>query len=309
MSCAIGRRAATAAQCARRADASEPASSAARDRKHRASRIRRRASTTAASRSRPSVSVPVLSNTTCVDARQRFDRVGPRERRRHDVASAPAAAASAAGVASESAQGHDTTSTANVIGSTRDGSIADQQTPSPAATTQQRCRRTSAATRSASCATAGARIRGTLDQPRERRERASPRPRRDPHDERALAVDRRRASTRVARHLARGRLSPVSSASSTLRRALDDDAVGRHGRARPRRSTRSPATSAHAATVVDVAAGIRAGVRAVAADSRGDRSRSRRPRARARRELDEARDEQQRDEHRHRVVVDRRRGR
>ena len=101
----------------------------------------------------PSVSVPVLSNTKCVAAASvssAWPRVTSTPRRN----SVPVAAVSAAGVASDSAHGQVTTSTATVIHSARDGSIAYHARATTAASTSS-APTNQRATRSASCAIFG----------------------------------------------------------------------------------------------------------------------------------------------------------
>ena len=168
-------------------------------------------------------------------------------------ASAPAAAASAAGVASDSAQGHDTTSTANVTASARDGSTCHQTTAVSAASTS------SAPTNHAGDAIGDARdarplARRALGEALDRREPRRLAGRADAHHERAVAHDAAREH-RVARRLARAAAtSPVRIASSTLRAAVDDVAVGRRPFAPGRTSTCSPGGERRRADALDVVA-------------------------------------------------------
>ena len=97
------------------------------------SRSRPSNTSTVASTGRPSLRVPVLSNTMSV-ARARLSSASGRSASRPILASAPCAAASAAGTASDSAQGQLITSRARVTSSARAGSCCHHQANTAAAT-------------------------------------------------------------------------------------------------------------------------------------------------------------------------------
>jgi hypothetical protein len=97
------------------------------------------------------VSVPVLSN-NAVPARARFCSAAPRVTSSPRRASPAAAAANAVGVASASAHGQDTTSTASVLGNQCAGAACHQYAPVAAAASStsvmKPCARRSAASAS-----------------------------------------------------------------------------------------------------------------------------------------------------------------
>ena len=296
----VARRRRARAADARNASASgcdAPASSAAAIARHVA-RSRRPCTLDAAARGRPTVSVPVLSNTTWSarasasiasgahgeHAAARRARPRPRPSRR----------------ASRARARRDTRRRAR---RTRPAARATDR----AATSTARCPRRRRS-RSADEPRGGAlgephrarpRVGGALDQPRERGERGRMRPAAVTRITSGLSRLTEPASTRVAGALAQRPALAGQQRFLDARCAVDDDAVGRHRRA---------GRDAHAVAGGELV--------------RGDRSRRRLPRkrsavarqlardafdrargARARAQLAVARDEQQRDEHRHRVVV------
>ena len=205
-------------------------------------------------------------------------------------------------MASESAQGHETTSRAKVTASARDASICHQTSAvtsasaSSAATNQ-------AATRSARRATRGrasdaCSTRRSTDASRVASPAAVTRTTSAPS--RLTAP----ASTASPGRFARGQLSPVRTASSTCE--CPSATTPSAGTVAPgRTSTCSPLSSAAAATVSTCSP---PGQRRHPLGDGGPRTRDpldRLARLVPRRELDIARDQQQRDEHRDRVVVDR----
>jgi len=220
-----------------------------------------------------------LSNATCVtraSASSASGRASTTPRR----PSAPAAAASAAGVASESAQGHETTSSAKLTGPGGRNGRGESEQPR-----DEDRRRAIGEPRDARAG--GGR---EVDHPHHGRELGRLAGRGHADHEGAVARDRAREHA-VARA---PRVRPALAGQHRLldeRRAVGDDAVGRH---RQRRG-------------VD-GRGARAGPGLVTLGGRRQRARGaldRLARALARGELDQPRGEQEGDEHRDRVVVDR----
>ncbi len=215
--------------------------------------------------------------------------------------SAPAAAASAAGVASDSAQGQETTSTAKVTASAREGPCCHHASAVDRGQHQQRAdepRRHAVGDPGDARAVA----RGAIDEPLDRREPRLGARRGDADHQRAVAGDAA-GQHRVALGAP---LRPRLAGEDRLLdagAALDDLAVGRDHPARAHQH--------------DVAGGKAGGADRLGVAARGpardpQRRRRARPRdafdrvarAAARDELDVAREQQQRDEHRHRVVID-----
>ena len=180
-----------------------------------------------ASRTQPSVNVPVLSRTTCV-TRANDSSALLRASTTPARASDPAAAANAAGVARDSAHGQDTTSSATVTGSARSGSNCHQTSAVPKASSSKAPTNHAARDR----------------QPARRRDVRSPRARpgagptqggRLPcrlytHDQRRSRFTEP-ASTRFPGARKCGRLRP-SASLPRYGSTLDDLAIGRHDRAR-----------------------------------------------------------------------------
>ncbi len=139
----------------RHAPADAPIAPRAPRRARAPSRVARlSSSSTSAAPDGPSVSVPVLSSTTCV-TRASVSSASARAMTTCRRASAPAAAASAAGVASDSAHGQDTTSTAKVTASARDGSMLPPDDAPSRRQAASNAPTNHAATRSATRATRG----------------------------------------------------------------------------------------------------------------------------------------------------------
>ena len=195
---------------------------------------------TAASRTRPVVKVPVLSSTTCV-TRESASIASARTASICLRPSAPAAAASADGVASDSAHGHETTSTAKATISAREASTCHQNSAVPRRRPAAR-RRTTPATLSASLP-----MRGLASRPArragERAANAVAAPAAVTRTiKRALAIDRARQH-RVAAGLAPAASSRRSAA--LLRRWIGPSTTSPSAGRRPPAAMRtmSPATS------------------------------------------------------------------
>ena len=167
---------------------------------------------------------------------------------------APVAAVTAAGVASESAQGQVTTSTASVISKARAGSCVHhhQATAAAAASTAPT---NQAAARSASRATAG--FSAWARSSRRRMEASTvSSPTRSMRTTRGLSVLRAPPMTRAPGATGRGMRSPVSSDSSTaLSPSSTTPSAGTVSPGRTR--TRSPGASSATATVSSAPPGPR----------------------------------------------------
>ena len=140
--CAVPRRGrlqSGAGRAKARARADAPIAPRASRRARSPSRVNRPAATrTSAQRDPPLRQRARLVEDDVRHARERLERIRARDHDTAGGASAPAAAASAAGVASDSAHGQDTTSTAKVTASARDGSILPPGDRRDAAKQQQR---------------------------------------------------------------------------------------------------------------------------------------------------------------------------
>ena len=208
------------------------------------SRVPPRCGCTSTSDPHPGVNVPVLSKTTCVTCAS-DSSASPRVTITCRRASAPVAAASAAGVASDSAHGQETTSTAKVTASARDGSCSHQTTAVSAASAR------SAPTNQAADRSATRAIRGRSEAARATRRSIAARRVASPAAMTRTTIASSRtmlpASTGSPTALRIGRDSPVRIASSTF--AHPSATAPSAGTVAPARtSTKSPAPSSAAAT-------------------------------------------------------------
>ena len=172
-----------------------------------------------------SVSVPVLSNSTCVAPASASIASGlttstPR------LASTASARVIAAGTASAKAQGQETTSTASAAGNAREGSTSPRRRPSVPSV---RARAPRSVRQPARPQPRGADARPARGPPAPRCPRAWYRHRRDRraagHGPSSTTLP---AISRSPRRCDTGEDSPVSSDSSTRQRSLSEHAIGRH---------------------------------------------------------------------------------
>ena len=217
---------------------SDPSSAEATSRSSSIRRPKRRATrTTSVTRGRPSVSVPVLSNTTVAHRAEPLERLGVAEQHTRPRHPCPVPTMIDVGVARPSAHGQAMISTGTVLSSARlnAGSGPSDQPD------DERERGESEHDRDED---AGHDVREPLDRrPRALRLRDEAD---DPGEDRVATdarrahgqgpgrVERSRRSPRRRRALATGMLSPVTMLSSTAERAV-------HDRRRPRRSSRRAA--------------------------------------------------------------------
>ena len=190
----------------------------------------RRSVAQAASRTRPSVSVPVLSRTTCV-TRASVSSASLRASTTPERASEPAAAASAAGVASDSAHGHETTSSATVTGKRA------RRIELPPDDRRRQRKQQQAADEPRGDAIgesrdgAGVRRRA-LDQAQHRGQARRLAGGAHAHHQRAVAVERTRQARRRPWPARCGRALAGQHRFLDMRAAVDDLSIGRHDGAR-----------------------------------------------------------------------------